>query len=287
MKRIQSLIQDIYYTVTKEEGWFTDTLRDEFSASVAKRMQSHLGNRENRGTLRLSKMGPQCPRALWFSVHHPELAEELPAWALLKYSYGHLIEAQTLMLVKASGHELTGEQDAIHLDGVLGHRDCVIDGCVVDVKSSASRSMQKFKNGQLANDDMFGYLDQLDGYIVGSADDPKVRVKDRGYILAVDKQLGHMVLYEHIARPSHIRERVSRYKDIVAGNSPPACTCGTVSEGASGNVKLDTRASYSPYKYCCFPNLRTFLYSSGPVYLTRVVRQPDVQEVDKYGQPVR
>jgi len=44
----------------------------------------------------------------------------------------------------------------------------------------------------------------------------------------------------------------------------------------AGILGLTTRASYSMYKHCCFPKLRTFLYADGPVYLTKVVRKPDV-----------
>jgi hypothetical protein len=236
--------------------------------------------------LRLSQMGPRCPCALWYSIHAPDLGEPLPPWARIKYSYGHIIEQQVIQLAQAAGHEVKGEQDEVEVDGILGHRDCVIDGCIVDIKSSSSRGFDKFKNGTIAQSDDFGYLDQLDGYLVGSADDPLVRVKDRAYLLAIDKQLGHMVLYEHKVRESSIRERIKSYKAICSLSSPPACTCGTVKDGESGNRKLDLRASYSPYKFCCNPRIRTFLYSNGPRYLTHVERTPDVIEIDSRGKTV-
>lgn len=231
-------------------------------------------------------MRDQCPRALWYSIHHPELAEPLPPYALIKYNYGHFIEAMAIAYAKAAGHEVVGEQDAIILDGVEGHRDCVIDGCIVDVKSTSSIGFKKFKTGTLVEDDPFGYLDQLDGYVVGCADDPRVTCKDRGYLLAIDKQLGHICLYEHKVRPDAIRERIRNNKAIVSLREPPACTCKTVPDGKSGNIRLGLTASYSAYKYCCFPSLRTFLYSGGPVYLSKVERKPDVMEVDKNGKVV-
>lgn len=189
-------------------------------------------------------------------------------------------------MAKAAGHEVTGEQDELFVDGVRGHRDCVIDGCVVDVKSAATRSFQKFKDGSIRDDDAFGYLDQLDGYVVGSRNDPLVRNKSTGYLLAIDKQLGHLALYEHTAREESIRERIRDYRDVVALDRAPRCTCEEVPDGKSGNVKLGVRASYNAFKYCCHPQLRTFLYASGPVYLTKVVRKPDVPEVDKNGKIV-
>lgn len=288
--QIHSLIDDIHYTIQRKDEWFSDELAMDLGSQVAARLHLHYKPREGKGTLRLSKMGPQCPRALWYSIYHPELAEPLPPSAVLKYSYGHILEAQTIALAKASGHEVTGEQDECNVDGIKGHRDCVIDGCVVDVKSASTFSFQKFKDGSIKDSDTFGYLDQLTGYVVGSVSDPLVRCKDRGYLLAVDKQLGHICLYEHKVTLGHrelLRDRIASYKGIVSMSHAPECTCGTEQIGKSGNIGLDTKASYSPYKYCCFPNLRTFIYAGGkPVFLTKVERLPDVVEVNKFGQRV-
>lgn len=290
--KIETLVNDIYETIKRKDGWFTDEIRDAFGNSVGSRLQAQLGEKARAPTLRLSQMGPRCPKALWHSIHTPELAEPLPPWAEIKYAYGHMIEALAIALAKASGHEVTGEQDEVYLDGIVGHRDCVIDGAIVDIKSSSSPGMDKFFNKTIAETDSFGYLDQLDGYVVASADDPLVRIKDKGYILAVDKTLGHMCLYEHRVREEQIRARIREYKSIVEETKPPACQCGTEPYGESGNIALDLKASYSPYKHVCFPNLRTFIYSKGPVYFTRVVKVPTfkgvpLMEVDKYGNKVR
>lgn len=287
MKEINTLVRDIYSTI-QDKTWFTDELAQAYASDVSKRLQVQLSDtRIGKRTLRLSAMGPKCPRALWYSIHHPELAEPMPPSAEIKFSFGHMIEALAIVLAKASGHEVTGEQDAVELDGIIGHRDCVIDGCVVDVKSASSRSFAKFRSPGYELVDSFGYLDQLDGYVVASSADPLVRVKDKGYILAVDKQLGNMWLYEHRAREESIRDRIRTYKQVVGKAIPPNCTCGTRPSGKSGNIGLDIRASYSAYKHCCFPNIRTFLYAAGPEYLVTVKREPkDVTEVDRYGKVV-
>jgi hypothetical protein len=286
-KSIHSLIEDIYSTVSgKEKGWFNEQLSNAFAQSVATRLREQLDGAEYKPTLRLSRMGPQCPRALWHSIHTPERAEALPPWAIIKYSYGHILEALVLTLAKAAGHDVRGEQDAVTVDGIKGHRDAVIDGCIVDVKSSSSFSFAKFKDGSIKQDDMFGYLDQLDGYLMGSMADPLVTEKNKGYLLAIDKQLGRMCLYEHELNAKRIQSRIKEAKATVESPYPPACTCGTVRVGKSGNIGLDVKASYNLFKHCCFPGLRTFIYSSGPAYLTRVVRKPDVPEVDKHGKLV-
>lgn len=285
-KSIYTVVPDIQHLLEQKNGWFSEELSKEFAHEVAIRLHGQLGQQDRKPTLRLSQMGDRCPCALWHSINKPELADPLPPWATFKYSFGHIIEALAVSLMKASGHEVTGEQDELVVDGIVGHRDCVVDGCIVDVKSTSSFGFKKFKDKTLAQDDSFGYLDQLDGYLVGSLEDPLVRVKDRGYILAIDKQLGHMCLYEHFLREKNIRNRIAYYREIVSRDVPPACGCGTVPDGKSGNVKLDTKASYNLYKHCCHPGLRTFLYASGPIYLTKVVRKPDVTEVDKFGKIV-
>lgn len=283
MKSINTLIKDVQYVLSREDGSFADHLSENLVREVGPRVFQNFAKRDGGATLRLSQMGSRCPRSLWASIHSPSSQEPLPPQAKLKYTYGHLIEALLVSLAKVAGHEVEGEGDELYVDGVKGHRDCVIDGCIVDVKSTSSLGFQKFKDRSIATNDPFGYLDQLDGYLVGSASDDLVRVKDRAYLWACDKTLGHMCLYEHRIREEHIRKRIENYKQIVALETAPQCTCGTVPDGKSGNVKLDTRASYNPYKYFCHPNLRTFLYSSGPVYLTKVVRTPDVPEVSREG----
>lgn len=286
MKSIHTLVPDIMELLKDKGGWFNDRIRSDFAESVGGKVQSSFAPHVHRG-LRISGLGDKCPKALWHSIHTPELAEPLPAWAEFKYAYGHIIEALAISLAKAAGHEVTGEQDELVVDGITGHRDCVIDGCVVDVKSAASRSFIKFKDKTLHENDSFGYLYQLDGYVLGSSSDPLVHVKDKGYFLAIDKQLGHCCLYEHNLREQAIRNRIADCKAIIGRNIPPGCTCKTGAIGASGNIGLIGPAStYSPFKYCCFPELRTFLYAYGPVYLTKVIRKPDVMEVDSKGKYV-
>lgn len=288
LKNITTLIRDIYHVVESEEGWLTEANAEGLTGELGRQLVQSSGQKDSGAVLRLSQMGEKCPSQLWHSIHTPSLGEKLPAAARIKYTYGHVIEALVIAMAKAAGHEVTGEQDVLYLDGVKGHRDCVIDGCTVDVKSASSMAYKKFKDGSIKMDDPFGYLAQLDGYCLAAADDPLVRVKDRGYLLAVDKTLGHMCLYEHRVRPEFIHDRIAEYKQIVSLDKPPECRCGTVADGKSGNIKLDMRASYNPFKHECAERrgqkLRTFLYASGPVYLTKVVRKPDVPEVDRNGK---
>lgn len=283
MKHISTLIPDIYEMVSQKGGWFSPDLAKEFGGEVATRLVE-ASDTQGPPKLRLSQMGPRCPCALWHSIHKPEEAEEMHPWVLIKFQYGHILEALVIAMAKAAGHEVTGEQDVVYVNGVAGHRDCIIDGNIVDVKSANSRSFAKFKDGSILQSDSFGYLDQLDGYLVGSNSDPLLRNKDTAFLLAIDKELGHLALVEHRGRPQQILARVDEYKRIVDLPHPPACTCQSVPDGAAGNMRLDMKASYNNFKFSCNPNIRIFLYSTGPRYLTKVVRVPDVPEVTKHGK---
>lgn len=291
MKSIDTLIPDIYSLVGGKDALrdgTASTLSPELiqylSAGIGCRIEEHFSQRGPGPKLRLSGLGERCPRSLWYKAHHPELAEALPPWARIKYAYGHLIEALAITLAKAAGHTVEGEQGHVEVDGVPGHRDCIIDGCVVDVKSCSSRAFIKFKTGKIRQDDSFGYLEQLDGYLVGSTNDDLVTVKDRGYLWAIDKQMGKMVLYPHDKREIHLRERIRDRKALIALDRPPRCTCEEVPFGQSGNIALGSIAKYNEFKFECFPQLRAFLYGDGDVvYLTKVVRKPDVPEIDRFG----
>lgn len=284
MKSIYTLIPDIYAQLDMRGGWFSAAMGTELGNEVSYRIQDQFQDRVRRG-LRLSETGKyNCPCALWHAVNLPELAEPIQPWVRNKFCYGHLIEAWAIALAKAAGHTVTGEQDALFVDGITGHRDCVIDGCVVDVKSANSRTFAKFKSQAIAQDDGFGWLDQLDGYLVGSAGDDLVIEKKKAYLFVIDKELGHMVLYEHVARPERVYERIRRAKQIISSKIAPACTCGT-SEGSFGNSELNKVSKYNPYKWECFPKLRAFLYADGMHYITKVEKRPaaHIHEMDKAG----
>jgi hypothetical protein len=297
IKNIHTLIGDIEHVV-ENEGWLTEANVERLTGDLRRQLVQRGRQENSRAVLSLSKMGEKCPCHLWHSVRSPGLQEPLPAAARIKFAYGDVIESLGISLAKAAGHKVTGEQDECIVDGISGHRDCVIDGCIVDVKSTNSLSFQKIKSGYVAEDVFLAaYLAQLDGYLVGAADDPLVRVKDRGYLLAIDKVLGKMCLYEHRVRPEFIKNRIRDYKQIVSCETAPECTCGIIPDGESGNLKLDLPASYNPYKHLCAARrgdkIRTFLYEGGPRFLVKVVRRPmrrdnktPIPEVDRNGKIV-
>jgi hypothetical protein len=162
-----------------------------------------------------------------------------------------------------------GEQDEIVLDGVSGHCDCLIDGYIVDIKSTATKGMAKYKDPDNEEVDTFGYLAQVDGYVVGDNSNNVLNLKkkrDKGFLWVIDKNLGNMLLYEHHPREAYIRERVRDYRAIAALDKPPQCTCEIKPGATRGNDTLGLVASYSKFKSVCWPELRTEIIRGRPVY---------------------
>jgi len=281
---IYKLVDDIYTVVaTKDVPEDVDLYEeiDRFGENC-KRLMSNLFTEKRDGRkLRMSNIG-RDDRYLWNVVNNADVEEELTPNTHVKFMYGHLIEELLLFLTRLSGHEVTDEQKKCEVNGITGSMDCKIDGVVTDVKSVSSFGFKKFKDGSLAYDDPFGYVAQIKGY-AHSEGETKF-----GW-LAMDKQNGHLtyLLYDSADEQAPVYDKISydigehidRVKKLVEQpEAPPHCH-EVVPDGKSGNMKLAVGCSYCPYKHTCYSGIRTFLYSSGPRYLTEVVNEPKVAEV--------
>lgn len=278
-RTIDTLIEDVEGVLLTGNPQLSGELCDKYAKQFADLLYSRFGPREKReGTLRMSNIGSPCERKLYYSVNHKDEAEPLPPSAILKFAYGDLIELLLLFLAEASGHTVEGTQDEQEIEGIKGHRDAVIDGTIVDVKSASTYSFRKFEEGTLADNDSFGYIDQLQSYLYAGQTDDKVTDKDRGAFFVADKTLGHLCLDIH-ERKNLPYDKIYRHKkEIVNSKDVPARGFLPVPEGKSGNEKLPINCSYCDFKRLCHPSLRTFLYASGPVYLTTVKKEPNVPE---------
>lgn len=285
-KSIHTLVPDIYKELETRGGWdqaitdyFLETMKDFAETRMAQvEEQEHRG-----GTLRLSQMGVPCKRKIWYSINLQDRAESLPANTLLKFKYGDIIEALVLSLAKAAGHDVQGEQDELYVNGIRGHRDAVIDGITVDVKSTSTYGYEKFKSGMLRDDDPFGYISQLSSYVYAGRDHEVKSHPSLGAFLAIDKQNGHICLdmYDFGPELDTKEEEFESIKKMVQQPEPPERPYGDVADGKSGNRKLCTQCSWCDFKYTCWPDVRTFLYSGKPRFLTQVSRLPKVPEVTK------
>lgn len=272
-KSIDTLIEDIYDLFRKREDIPVEQA-EEFGKSLGKTIAERLSERRHP-RLRLSSMGQPCERKLWYSIKKPEAAEGMEPWVYIKFLLGDIFEATLLFLAKAAGHDVRGEQDELVLHGVTGHRDGIIDDVLVDLKSASPYGFEKFKSGLTPDADSFGYLSQLDTYLHASEDVPT----GEGAFLVGNKVTGRLALDRHRKSETDYAAIVARKRELLASDEPPPRGYDDVPIGAFGNRKLAVVCSYCEFKRTCWPNLRTFIYSDGPEFLTVVKKEPRVPEV--------
>jgi hypothetical protein len=269
-KSINTLVSDIYDLLAS--GSFKID-----ADKLAHMIREKFEEVQRKDNLRMSNFGTPCDRKLWYAVNMPDAAEPIPPHTYLKFMYGHIIEELVMQLVEQAGHDLTYQQDTVEVSGVVGHIDGVVDGHLVDVKSANSRGMAKFREHNLGRDDPFGYLSQLGLYLHGMSN--KIPVRDKATFIAVDKELGHIVLDTYEFPKKDWDQAIELKKAMLAAKEPPPRGFSPEPHNKSGNMKLPTPCAYCPHKKTCYPGLRTFIYANGPVYMTRVTKQPEVREV--------
>lgn len=285
-KHISTLVKDIQQVILDGGGW--DKVQESFVQDLGKVMEGRLGPpKERKPSLRMSNLGTPCTRKLWYYVNEKgtPVGQDDPSMKF-KFLFGDILEALLIHLAMAAGHKVEGMQDEINCHGVIGHRDCVIDGVTVDVKSASTYSYRKFANNGLRSDDPFGYLRQITGYVLGSKDDPLVTDKTHGAFLVVDKTLGNICLdmYDLSKEMADMEAYINLRRLALTMPKEPPRGFEEKPEGKSGNMKVDVACSYCPYVKDCYPGVRTFLYAgangaSRPVMLSKVVKEPLVPEV--------
>lgn len=235
-------------------------------------------------TLYMSEIGTPCARKLYYRYHFPELGQrDNDGPTRIKFMYGDFLEHMVLQLAQDAGYTVTekqGEAQQFYGDFTIrGRIDAEINGVTVDVKSVTKYSEEKFKD--LSKDDPFGYYDQLNGYAVLR------NTKEAGF-LTIQKELGHIKYWpikvdvkRHEAAVKRAIDTVTKVNGLEYLGRVPAKPMSATSP----NLKLDVKCSYCEFKKDCWSDandgkgLRTFLYSTGPVSLVKVVKEPDVMEL--------
>jgi len=277
MKTIDTLVQDIKDLIDGNHTVSEEAV-EQFGHVLAEVISRRLFEKRTGSTLRMSNIGTPCERKLWYEVSDDHDGEVLPVEAKIKFLFGDILEELLLFLAKESGHDVQHRQKTVTISGVDGHIDAVIDGELVDVKSASSFSFTKFERGGLVGNDPFGYIPQLNAYHYASKQEGLTN-SPRFAFLVIDKQLGKITLDVHKSDGQDYDAIVSHKRSVVSSSVPPRRGYMDEPDGKSGNRKLPTVCGYCAYKQHCWPGLRTFIYASGPRYLTSVERLPDVPEV--------
>lgn len=284
MKKIDTLVEDIYnlfepekdIELSEEE---VDKHLDSFAKSIKETMKNILNEKpRERRNLRLSAIGKPA-RQLWYDKNTKETPEPLQPHTRIKFLYGHLLEDLLIVLSRIAGHEVTEQQKEVNVNGIKGHQDCMIDGVLVDCKSASGRSFEKFSQKKLYSDDPFGYIAQISAYAEGNG-------VDEAAFLAIDKQHGNICLTRvHSMEMINAKQRIEYLKGAMDKDDPPDRCYSDVPDGVSGNRKLFIGCVYCPHNITCWSDtnegkgLRIFNYANGPRYFTKVVKEPNVEEI--------
>ena len=283
MKKLNTVVDDIYTSLNPlSEGKGISLSEDEIERTgenikEALRQWSNPSDRNAQFNIRMSNIG-RPSRQLWFENRYPNESNLIPS-NHIRFLYGHLLEEVVLMFARMSGHKVTDEQKEVVVDDIKGHIDCKIDGEVVDIKTASRMSFNKFKDGTVSEDDPFGYLAQLSSY-------EEAEGTENGGFLVIAKDTGELCFYQPdgMDKPN-IKERIKNLKLELSLDTPPDMCYAPVPEGRKGNMKLPRQCNYCNYKFECHKDsndgkgLRTFKYSKGPVYFTKVVSTPKVEEI--------
>jgi hypothetical protein len=276
MKKLDTLVEDIYSVVEDSGGW-SKIIHSDYMDKVEKVMSSRLGSsdssKERKPTLRMSNIGKDCQRQLWYDLNplDSDLVATFPSHLKIRFLMGDMTEELLLSLAEAAGHTVTGRQDTMTAFGITGHRDAVIDGVNVDVKSTSASNFNKFKDDKLISDDPHGYMRQLSSYVYASKDDPLVTDKEGGAFLAMNINTGELVLdYHNFTHELKEMELVyNNTKAMVKQKEPPPRPYELKEQGKTGGLALPKPCYFCQHKYRCEPTTKTYDYGNYQVHLVK------------------
>ena len=292
MKDIANSIYNILDTNISHEP------NSEQAAAYAERIGSSLAKAttfrhsiRDYGKLWASDLGESCSRKTYYKWNASSKAEPLLGHTRFKFLYGNLLEEAVLYLAEEAGYTVEGQQAPVKYNfsceqapwQVSGRIDAIINGVLIDVKSTSSYGFKKYsKEGLNASNDSFGYRWQLGYYkhFISPA------VDEAGF-LWIDKQNGH-ILYDRIddlPSKEEIRARADQKAFTILDGQTPERGELAVPEGKSGNMKLGIKCSYCDFKQHCWRDtnggagLKGYAYNYGPIWLTEVKREPRVPQI--------
>jgi hypothetical protein len=283
MKQIETLVDDIYNLFSLDPIDMNEEEVDEHINTFGEMLKVHIKDflydkPRDRGNLRLSSIG-KPDRQLWYDVNKPLVDGELKPSTRIKFLYGYILEELLLLCASVAGHKVTDQQKEVSVEGVKGHQDSMIDDVLVDCKSASGPGFDKFKYNRVAEDDPFGYIAQISAYAEANG-------VDRAAFLAINKSTGEICLSQvHKMEMINAKNRIQHLKGLVKNPSLPDRCYSDVPDGKSGNYKLAVGCVYCGHKQECWSDvnngmgLRVFKYAKGSRYLTRVSKQPEVEEI--------
>lgn len=286
-KKIDTLVEDTLNVLDSKTTFVSDPeliadLVDRLGFQIIKAQQEHTKVRDE-GVIYASEVGEPCHRKLWYKIHFPERGEYIRKETRLKFLYGDVLEEVLLYLAEVSGHEVSQKQASIvhqFEDGwqIRGRIDAVIDGEIVDVKTASPYGYTKMvDDGLTRENDSFGYSGQL-GFYHRHRDQLEGEIGDNPKFFVMDKQNGKLGL----ADPAPVTVSLESVKDAVKNPGMIPDRGFSDESWTNGNRKLCVNCSYCAFKKDCWPGLRVFDYSRGPVFATSVKKVPKNSEITEH-----
>jgi len=180
----------------------------------------------------------------------------------MRNTFGDIIEALAIFVMKSSGIEVTNEQKKVKYnfngDSIEGRQDVEIDGKIWDIKSASPYSFEK-KFGEsggfneVVREDSFGYASQ--GFLYGES-----QGKDFGGWIAINKSTGEWVVCETPPAVDEYKNKALKsaednFKSLKEGKPFKRCyddVAETFRSKPTGNRVLGFVCSYCPYKLPCW-----------------------------------
>ena len=261
MNSILLKVQKYLDKVSKSPAQVDKKLVEEFGEACKKALLKQFT--ENRGSkfeLRMSNVGrPLCQLQMEAKGIK---GEGQPYNAKVRNTFGDIIEALALFIMKSAGVEIKNEQKQVKykFDGeeIEGRQDVEIDEKVWDIKSASPYSFEK-KFGEdggfneVVKDDTFGYASQ--GFLYAES-----QSKDFGGWIVINKSTGEWTVCEtpKLVEPhksdaiKKAEDNVKAIKDGVPFKRQYDAIEETFRGKPTGNKVLGLACSFCPYKLPCW-----------------------------------
>ncbi len=261
MNSILHKVQSYLDKVSKEPVKISDKLVEEFGEACKESLRKQFSEeRREKFKVRMSNVGrPLCQ--LQMEAQNVK-GEGQPYNVKMRNTFGDLIEALAMFVLKSSGVEIEDEQKKVKYkfngSEIEGRLDVKIDQKVWDIKSASPYSFEK-KFGEaggfeeIAKEDAFGYIPQ--GYLYSESE----KVPFGGWIV-INKSTGEWTVCETpLADDQYKKDALElANKNTKAIKSKiPFKRCYTDIEETfrtkkTSNKVLGTVCSFCPYKLPCW-----------------------------------
>ncbi len=261
MNSILHKVQSYLDKVSKEPVKISDKLVEEFGEACKESLRKQFSEeRREKFQVRMSNVGrPLCQ--LQMEAKNVK-GEGQPYNVKMRNTFGDLIEALAVFVLKSSGVKIENEQKKViykfNGSSIEGRLDAKIDKKVWDIKSASPYSFEKkfgeaggFK--EIAKEDAFGYIPQ--GYLYSESE----KVPFGGWIV-INKSTGEWLICETpLADEQYRKDALTLAKNNIKAieDKVPFKRCyndieETFRTKKTGNRILGTVCSFCPYKLPCW-----------------------------------